>query len=134
MTEEENKDEINQPIDNNKNKNKNKKNIFPHPSSHIVLRKKQDNNIEDNSTANRKITLAKPNPAILSTNLNREQADFLRHKAVLEKLEDGQYYWVLYDTHTAQRIGPVEKATKEVSSCWDPNSPDGIDHTREVRG
>ena len=33
-----------------------------------------------------------------------------------------------------ERIGPVEKATKEELSCWDPNQPDGIDHSREVRG
>ena len=78
--------------------------------------------------------LAKPNPAVLNTNYSKELGDYLRHKAVLEKLEDGQYYWVLYDTRTGQRIGPVEKATKEELSCWDPNQPDGIDHSREVKG
>ena len=66
-------------------------------------------------------------------NLNKE-LDYQSRKAVLEKLEDGHYYWVLYDTHTGQRIGPVEKATKEELSCWDPNQPDGIDHSREVKG
>ena len=67
-------------------------------------------------------------------NYNEELSDFLRHKAVLEKLEDGQYYWVLYDTRTGKRIRRVEKATKEELSCWDPNQPDGIDPSREVKG
>jgi len=61
-------------------------------------------------------------------------SDFLRYKAVLEILEDGHYYWVLYDTHIGQKIGAVEKASKEELSCWDPNSPDGIDRSREVKG
>jgi hypothetical protein len=50
-------------------------------------------------------------------NLNKEP-DFQSRKAVLEKLEDGQYYWVLYVN--GQRIGPVEKATKEELTSWDP--------------
>jgi hypothetical protein len=49
-------------------------------------------------------------------------------------MQDGQYYWVLYDTHTEQRRGAVEKVSKEELSCWDPNQSDGIDHSREVKG
>ena len=66
-------------------------------------------------------------------NLNKEP-DFQSRKAVLEKLDDGQYYWVHYDTRTKVRIGQVEKAKKEELSCWDPTQPDGIDHSREVKG
>ena len=54
-------------------------------------------------------------------NLNKEP-DYHSRKAVLEKLEDGQYYWVLYDTRTRQRIGPVEKATPEELTSWDPSA------------
>ena len=61
-----------------------------------------------------------------------KQPDFQNQKAVLEKLEDGQYYWILYVN--GERIGPVEKATEEELSCWDPNQADGIDHSREVKG
>ena len=66
-----------------------------------------------------------------SSGLNK-QPDFQNQKAVLEKLEDGQYYWILYVN--GERIGPVEKATEEELSCWDPNQADGIDHSREVKG
>jgi hypothetical protein len=31
----------------------------------------------------------------MNTNYAKELGDFVRHKAVLEKLQDGQYYWVL---------------------------------------
>ena len=51
---------------------------------------------------------------------------FMSHKAVLE----GEY-WVLYIGDI--RIGPVEKATPEELSCWDPNLPDERDHSREVK-
>ncbi len=112
----------------------NKKNIFPYPSPRIVLRKKQDNNVEDSSSPNRKVVLSKPNPAVMNTNYSKELGDFLRHKAVLEKLQDGQYYWVLYDTHTGLSIGLVGKAKPEELQSWDPNQPDGIDHSREVKG
>jgi hypothetical protein len=112
----------------------NKKNIFTPPFSRINLRNKQNGSIEDSSNHNHKITLQKPNPAVLNTNYAKELGDFLRHKAVLEKLQDGQYYWVLYDTHTGLSIGLIGKAKPEELQCWDPNQPDGIDHTREVKG
>ena len=112
----------------------NKKNIFTPPASVVNLRKKQDSSIEDSSNPNRKVVLAKPNPAVLNTNYSRELAEFLRYKAVLEKLQDGEYYWVLYDTHTGLSIGLIGKAKPEELQSWDPNQPDGIDHSREVKG
>ena len=66
-------------------------------------------------------------------NLNKEP-DYQNQKAVLEKLQDGQYYWVLYDTHTGLSIGLIGKAKPEELQSWDPNQPDGIDHSREVKG
>ena len=107
--------------ENKSKEDKNKKNNFLPPSPRIVLTRKQNDGIEDSSSPNRKVVLAKPNPAVMNTNYSKELADFLRHKAVLEKLDDGQYYWVLYDTRTGQRIGPVEKASKEDLTSWDPD-------------
>jgi hypothetical protein len=42
-------------------------------------------------------------------------SDFMRHKAVLE----GEW-WILYID--GKRIGPVEKATKEELTSWDPKA------------
>jgi predicted RNA-binding Zn-ribbon protein involved in translation (DUF1610 family) len=49
-----------------------------------------------------------------SSNYTNDLSKFLRNKAVLEK-----GYWVLYRNN--RRIGPVEKATKEVLTSWDPH-------------
>lgn len=45
--------------------------------------------------------------------MTSDLAEFLKHKAVLE----GEW-WILYID--GKRIGPVEKASKEDLTSWDP--------------
>lgn len=45
--------------------------------------------------------------------MTNDLAEFLKHRAVLE----GEW-WILYID--GKRIGPVEKATKEELTSWDP--------------